>query len=115
VNGPLKGVRQPNVNEHAMPAFEDGTSAERMGKFDRLPKPLRRFLAQEAPYDFAVSPFYATMHFWGAAGSDVHLRARAREIVRAEAASAYGPDHPQAKEAGMLALTPKITKRRRIG
>jgi hypothetical protein len=64
---------------------------------------MRRFLAEEAPFDFAVVPFTAVASLY----TETSLRAQAKIIMQAEATAAYGADHPQAQDPGALKLTRK--------
>jgi hypothetical protein len=104
--------RRTNIGEYVGADCEDGAShAERMAKFDRLPKKVRRFLAEQAPFDYAVGPFAAHE-----VPSDVsYLTTAATMMMRNEVLAAYGPEHPQARNPGALALTPRTAKRRRRG
>jgi ApbE superfamily uncharacterized protein (UPF0280 family) len=102
--------QQNNMGQYAGGTYDDGTNAERMASFDRLPKLLRRFLAEEAPFDFAVGPMAAVASSY----TQAYLTAQARAIIQNEATAAYGPDHPQAKDVGALKLIPR-KKRKPVG
>ena len=92
-----------NMGQYAGHKYDDGTNAERMASFDRLPKRLRRFLAEEAPFDFAVGALDGVV----LSCTKADLTALAKTIVRNEATAAYSADHPQAKDAGKLKLIPR--------
>jgi hypothetical protein len=98
-----KGKRSKDTNNDG----RDGRGVEetrqgRMRMFDQLPKALRQFLANDAAYDHAVTPFFQTRLFRTFTPS--YLTSTEQRNVMAVTAEAYGPDHPQASALTKLAL-----------
>jgi hypothetical protein len=98
-----KGKRSKDTNNDG----RDGRGVEetregRMRMFDQLPKALRQFLANEAAYDHAVTPFWQTRLI--RTFTRGYLTQTEQRNVMAVSSDAYGPDHPQATAPTTLTL-----------